>query len=142
MAEYDKFPKRYKVVRGNGNIIDPYCVSLLFEVVWGKKKQKAFIRKIELGLHLSWMGRISIGEEKENLVKYAWENFKPVWKKHQASLATTIYTYRLKKKITGSPRWAEHKSQVFRAGKGKGNMLWGVLFWKLKSWMSWTRRRE
>ena len=29
MAEYDKFPKRYEVFRGNGNIIDP-CMLLYF----------------------------------------------------------------------------------------------------------------
>lgn len=67
MAEYDKFPKRYKVVRGNGNIIDP-CMLLYFTFEGMRRKNKNFIRKIELGLHLSkWMGRISIGEEKEKI---------------------------------------------------------------------------
>lgn len=57
------------------------------------------------------------------------ENFKPVWKKHQARFgSTTIYTYRLKKK---KKKITEAQGELEHRGSHKleqENMLWGYYF--------------
>ena len=61
MAEFDKFPKRYKVLR-NGNIIDP-CMLFFFWVTRRKKQEKLYKgNRIEVAFI---MDGPSVGEEKE-----------------------------------------------------------------------------
>lgn len=53
MAKYGKYPKKYKVLKGNGNTINPCIHHLLFFFWWSMgrtKKQEKVYKEAESGL--------------------------------------------------------------------------------------------